>query len=118
MKKISTYYFIVFAGINIWLGRLVAQFTHTMAKQYAILFEDAALPAVTQCFVDYQWWPYVFAALFLGAAIASVASTLRSSTLCHGVIAGLTAQCVVLVFAMLAYAVPFVPFVCNGDHQW
>jgi hypothetical protein len=111
MKKISTYYFLVLAATNAWLGFIFIRFNRMMLDEFVRYFEGRALPIITVWATSCPWWPFVLAAFFAGGLALSIATRIRSSMLCHLVIAGLVAESFILFWTMAAYAVPWVSVV-------
>jgi hypothetical protein len=120
MKKLSTYYFIGLALLNAFSAISLADLhKHTYKfwregtlspRFYAEIQGDhdlRYLPPLTQLVIEYSWWPFIIAAVSLGGAVVSVATSIRSSSLCHFVIALLLLDTLIFSTMVVAYLLPF-----------
>ena len=109
MKKMSTYYFAALAAANGFLVCFMSDFNGDITTAWHRLLEGEALPVVSQMFASCPQWPWFFVAFSTVGMTVSLATKIRSETLCHVVILGIAAEAVVLFLAMVAYAVPLIP---------
>ena len=108
MKKTSTYYFAVFAIMNLFLGFIFQKFNVIILGIFGDLFEAGALPAGTMLLLSVPWWPYACAALLFGGILVSAFTGIHSSTLCHVLVAILALEVMILFYAVFAYTMPFI----------
>lgn len=120
MKKLATYYFIVLALLNLY-GQLSLADLHKHTyklylkslmgpKFYSEMREGHDLdymPAISQFVMKYSWWPFIIVGLSLVGAIVSLVTSIRSSALCHFVIALVAADAFMLFLTVIAYLLPF-----------
>jgi len=111
MKKIATYYFIALALFNVWYRSSMTdvwKYTHHFYLQSVGGRDDLSLlPDATRLVIEHSWWPHIIAALSLIGAILSLATSFRSSSLCHAVIALLVVDVIMLSLTLIVYLMPF-----------
>ena len=108
MKKISTYYFILLAGVNAWLTWFFPIFTGMMDHQWKEDLGGAEVPWATQVFLHAPWWPAVFFAIFLMGTVVSVFVKRQNQMLLHVVILTLMVEGFVLFWAVVSYSIPYL----------
>jgi hypothetical protein len=108
MMKASTYYFVVLAVLNGLAACVTPRLTGVLAAIYSEVLDGKPLPALTNLVVGWPWWPHVFCFLSLVGCAVSISTKIRSATLCHAIILGLTAELIWVFLVMQGFILPFV----------
>jgi hypothetical protein len=107
MKKIATYYFLGLALLNVLCGNLLVACSKMMSDQFHEFLEGRSLPGLTLFVLSHPHWPFIIVALSLAGTAVAFATSARSSTLCHLVIALLVADTFMLMTTIIGYCLPY-----------
>ena len=108
MKKPSTYYFLLVAGLDVFWGWFQGLVVVRMSEIHE--GREVDLPFATNLALTYQWWPYVFALVAVALLCLSVFTRVSSTALMHVVVGLILIQIPVLVFVDIAYLIGLMPW--------
>ena len=106
MKKLTTYYFLLLA----WLNVFFAQYLPNAAAFYENFYRNSLLggqplPLWTELVCTYPWWPWVGVAICVVGTMLSLLGRPKDNVLKNLLIALLIVELGIMIFTMMAFHV-------------
>jgi len=109
MKRLTTYYFLLLGGLNVFLVKLLP----SAATLYEVVIgnkvlEGQELPWWTEQVLQYSWWPWVGVVICVVGIVLSLLGKLKDNVLKNLLVILLFVELWVMFLSVVAFHLPLV----------
>jgi len=109
MKRLTTYYFLLLACLNVFFALFLPFITnHYKMTVQDTLLEGRVLPLLTERVIQCSCWPWVGVAICVTGTILSLLGRLRDNVLTNLLIVFLIIELWVMFISLVAFNIPFI----------
>jgi hypothetical protein len=116
MKRLTTYYFILLAGLNVlfatYLGGVIVYFKTTLEE----ILQGKPLPLATEQLLGCYWWPWLFFGVACLGTLLSILGIPHDRFLRHILIGAIFIELVGVFWTVVALSTPWITITQSLGH--